>query len=146
MSNGKASRWTGGVTILTGLGHLPEYRASETEDTVVRLNLVKGTLDMMVLETLRRGPLHGYAIARRIKSGTENVFQIDEGALYPALHRLEERGWVEADWGISENNRRARFYQLTPAGRKALASQTRTWQRYVGAVAKLMHLEPGDVS
>lgn len=109
---------------------------------MAKLDLVKGTLDMMILKTLRRGAMHGYAIACWIKGATEDVFEIKEGALYPALHRLEERGWVEAEWGLSENNRRARYYQITPAGLKALAAETRTWQRCVDAVAKVLDLEP----
>ena len=90
--------------------------------------------------------MHGYAVARWIKEATENVFQIKEGALYPALHRLEERGWVEAEWGASGKNRQARFYQLTPAGRKALANEAGTWRRYIGAVAKVMDPSPEEGS
>lgn len=113
---------------------------------MTKLDLMKGTLDLLVLETLRRGPMHGYAIARSIKEVSQDVFQIEEGALYPALHRLEGRGWVEADWGVSERNRRARYYQLTPAGQRALAKEAETWRRYIGAVAKVMNPQPGESS
>jgi len=113
---------------------------------MAKMDLMKGTLDMLVLETLRHRPMHGYAVARSIKKATDDAFQIEEGALYPALHRLEQRGWVEAEWGASENNRRARFYQVTPAGRKALRTQAATWRRYVGAVAKVLDPSLGEIS
>ena len=111
-----------------------------------KMDLLQGTLDLLVLRTLRHGPMHGYAVARWIKRVTENVFQIEEGALYPALHRLEERGLIEAEWGVSENNRRARFYHLTSAGRKALGKETEAWSRYVGAMAKVMEVSAGGTS
>lgn len=113
---------------------------------MAKMDLMKGTLDMLVLETLRHRPMHGYAVARSIKQATEDVFQIEEGALYPALHRLEQRGWVEAEWGASENNRRARFYQVTPDGRRALRKQAEAWWRYVGTVAKVLDHSLGRVS
>jgi PadR family transcriptional regulator PadR len=108
---------------------------------MARIDLLQGTLDVLILKTLSWGPLHGYAIARFIKRATGEVLQIEEGALYPALHRMERRGWIESDWGVSENNRRAKYYQLKPKGRKALRDETSTWHRYVEAVGMLLQLE-----
>jgi transcriptional regulator len=105
------------------------------------LDLLRGTLDLLVLRTLSAGPLHGYAIAAAIKQRTDDAILVEEGALYPALHRLESRRWVAADWGYSDNNRKARYYGLTPAGRRQLRTQTSLWQRYVDAVAKVLASE-----
>lgn len=102
------------------------------------LEILQGTLDVLVLKTLSWGPRHGYAIARWIRETTEDVLQIEEGALYPALHRLERRGWVEAEWGLSENNRRARYYQLTAVGRRQLRAESADWARYSTAVSKVL--------
>jgi transcriptional regulator len=101
-------------------------------------DLLPGTLDMMVLKTLTRGTLHGYAIAQSLKLFSDDVVEVEEGSLYPALQRLELNGWVDAEWGVSSNNRRARFYNLTPAGRKALASETARYRRMTGAIARVM--------
>jgi transcriptional regulator len=101
-------------------------------------DLLPGTLDMMVLKTLTRGALHGYAIAQSLKQFSDDVLEVEEGSLYPALQRLELNGWVDAKWGVSSNNRRARFYSLTPAGRKALASETARYRRMTGAIARVM--------
>ncbi len=101
-------------------------------------DLLPGTLDMMVLKTLTRGTLHGYAIAQRLRQLSEDVLQVEEGSLYPALQRLELNGWVEAEWGQSANNRRARFYKLTAEGRKALASETARYRLMTGAIARVM--------
>ena len=98
------------------------------------LDLLKGTLDMLVLKALTWGPRHGYAVARWIEDATTGTLQIEEGALYHALHRLERRGRVTSEWGVSESNRRARYYTLTPAGRQQLVAQTATWTRYAEAV------------
>ena len=98
------------------------------------LDLLQGTLDLLVLRTLAWGPMHGYAVARLIKDRSANVFLIEEGALYPALHRLERKGWIASEWGVSENNRKAKFYQLTARGRGALRSEVAEWQRYTKAV------------
>jgi PadR family transcriptional regulator, regulatory protein PadR len=103
-------------------------------------DLLPGTLDMMVLKTLTRCPLHGYAIAQRLRDLSEEVLQVEEGSLYPALQRLELNGWIEGEWGLSTNNRRARFYRLTAAGRKALASETARYQQMSGAIARVMGL------
>jgi transcriptional regulator len=102
------------------------------------LDLLQGTLDLLVLRTLAWGPMHGYTVARLIKERSSGVFLVEEGALYPALHRLARKGWVESEWGISENNRKARFYQLTPAGRAALRAQVAEWNRYTQAVAGVL--------
>ena len=100
--------------------------------------LLRDTLDMLVLKTLTRGPMHGYAIAEHIEEKTDDVLRVEEGALYPALHRLELRGLVAAAWGISENNRRARYYKLTAAGRKQLSEESARWDRMTSAVARIM--------
>ncbi|HEX4005077.1 MAG TPA: PadR family transcriptional regulator [Acidobacteriaceae bacterium] len=97
-------------------------------------DLLQGTLDMLILKTLAPGQEHGWAIAQRIQQMSDNVLQIGQGSLYPALHRLEYRGWIRAEWGASENNRRARFYALTAAGRRQLDSEVKSWDRLAGAV------------
>jgi transcriptional regulator len=102
------------------------------------LDLLKGTLDVLVLKTLSWGPRHGYAVSRWIAETTDDALSVEEGALYTSLHRLEQRGLVEAEWGLSENNRRAKFYQLTPAGRAALRAQTARWTHYADAVFKVL--------
>ncbi|HTN89725.1 MAG TPA: PadR family transcriptional regulator, partial [Sorangium sp.] len=102
------------------------------------IDLLQGTLDLLVLKTLSWGPAHGYAIAQWIEQLTGQVLQVGEGSLYPALHRLEERGWVEAEWRRSENNRRAKFYRLTTLGRSRLRTEAVTWERFVDAVAKVL--------
>src|SRR5438105_802389 len=102
------------------------------------LDVLQGTLDLLVLRTLAMGPMHGYTVARLIKERSSGVFLVEEGALYPALHRLARKGWVESEWGVSENNRKARFYQLTPNGRAALRAQVAEWNRYTQAVAGVL--------
>ena len=110
----------------------PERRCA-----VGKLELLQGTLDGLILKTLSGGPLHGYAVARWIKDTSGDVFHIEEGALYPALHRMERKGWVESEWGLSDNNRRAKYYQLTEEGREALHSERAAWARYVEAVGRV---------
>ena len=110
--------------------------------TTHELDLLQGTLDVLVLRALSFGPLHGYAVARFIRDGSANTFRILDGALYTSLHRMEERGWVTSEWGISEKGKRAKFYQLTPAGRQALRAESATWDQYVQAVARVMTAEP----
>ena len=105
---------------------------------VAALDLLQGTLDLLVLRTLTSGPMHGYSVSRLIKERSKSVFLVEEGALYPALHRLERKGLVESEWGLSENNRRAKFYQLTAAGRAQLKSELAEWQRYTKAVAGVL--------
>ena len=97
-------------------------------------DLLQGTLDMLILRALANAPQHGWAIGQRIQQVSENVLQIGQGSLYPALHRLEYKGWIKAEWGASENNRRARFYSLTQAGRKQLVLERKNWQRLAGAI------------
>jgi len=105
---------------------------------VAALDLLQGTLDLLVLRTVASGPMHGYSVSRLIKERSKNVFLVEEGALYPALHRLERKGLVESEWGLSENNRKAKFYQLTAAGRAQLKSELAEWQRYTKAVAGVL--------
>jgi PadR family transcriptional regulator, regulatory protein PadR len=100
--------------------------------------LLRDTLDMLVLKTLTRGPMHGYAIAEYIEEATDDMLRVEEGALYPALHRLELRGWLAAEWGLSENNRRAKYYRLTAAGRKQLGEESAHWDRMAAAIARIM--------
>jgi len=100
--------------------------------------LVQGTLDMMILKTLARGPMHGYGIAQSIQQISEDVLRVEEGSLYPALHRLELDGVIDAEWGQSANNRRAKFYKLTPLGRKRLSQETIEWRRLAAAIARVM--------
>lgn len=102
------------------------------------LDLLQGTLDLLVLKTLSWGPMHGYSVARRIRERSQDVFLVEEGALYPALHRLERKGWIESAWGLSENNRKAKFYQLTPQGHAQLRAEVATWERYTRAVAGVL--------
>jgi PadR family transcriptional regulator, regulatory protein PadR len=97
-------------------------------------DILRGTLDLLVLEALSRGRAHGYGVARWIEFATDDALAVGEGTLYPALHRLEERGWIEAEWGVSENNRRAKYYALTAAGRRQLRVETANWRRYAAAV------------
>ena len=102
------------------------------------LDLLQGTLDLLVLKTLSWGPAHGYAVARWIEQLTGEVLRVGEGSLYPALHRLEERGWIASEWRLSEHKRRAKFYRLTPTGRRQLQAETATWGRFVDAVGKVL--------
>jgi PadR family transcriptional regulator, regulatory protein PadR len=102
------------------------------------IDLLQGTLDLLILKTLSWGPAHGYAVARWIEELTGEVLQIGEGSLYPALHRLEERGWIESEWQLSPNNRRAKFYRLTVQGRGQLRAEAATWGRFVEAVGKVL--------
>jgi len=99
----------------------------------------QGTLDMLVLRTLVLGPAHGHTIAHAIEHQSEDVLQIEHGSLYPALHRLEDRGWIASFWGTSENNRKAKYYRLTPIGRKQLASQTARWEQVVHAIGRILN-------
>jgi transcriptional regulator len=102
------------------------------------LELLQGTLDVLILKTLSWGPRHGYAVARWIRDTTDDVLRIEEGALYPALHRMQKRGWIEAEWGLSENNRRAKYYQLTAGGRAQLRAEASAWGQYSTAVSKVL--------
>ena len=97
-------------------------------------DLLQGTLDLMILKTLSLGPDHGWGVSQRIQQMSRNLFEVNQGSLYPALHRLEDQGWIESEWGVSENNRRAKFYRLTPAGRKQLVRETETWEQFAQGV------------
>ena len=101
-------------------------------------DLLQGTLALLVLHTLARGPLHGYGITLHIQMVSKDFLRVEEGSLYPALHRMEQDGWVSAEWGLSENNRRARYYQLTAKGRKQLAEEEKNWERLTQAVAQVL--------
>lgn len=106
-----------------------------------RVDLLQGTLDMLVLKTLSRGgPMHGYAVARWIHETTGDALRLEEGTLYPALYRMERKGWIASKWGLSENNRRARYYRLTPAGRKQLEVESRAWAGISEAIGKIMQI------
>ena len=105
-------------------------------------DLLQGTLGILVLKALLSGPSHGYGIARWVESTTDDVLHVEEGSLYPALRRLEDRGWVHSEWGLSENNRRARFYTITAAGRAHLRSEAALWVRYAGAVTQVLRAAP----
>jgi PadR family transcriptional regulator PadR len=103
-----------------------------------RNDLLQGTLALLVLKTLARGPLHGYGITLHIQMVSKDILRVEEGSLYPALHRMEQDGWVSAEWGSSENNRRARYYRLTARGRKQLAEEEKNWERLTEAVAHVL--------
>ncbi len=105
-------------------------------------DLLQGTLAILILKALLGGPLHGYGIARWIEETTGDVLRIEEGSLYPALRRLEDRGWVESEWGLSENNRRARYYQITRAGRAHLRAEAELWLRFATAVTRVLRVRP----
>jgi PadR family transcriptional regulator PadR len=108
-------------------------------------DLLQGTLGILILKSLLLGPAHGYAVSRWIEDATGDVLRIEEGSLYPALRRLEDRGWVASEWGLSENNRRARFYTITSAGRKHLRSEASVWLRYSQAVTRVLRTDPAVV-
>jgi PadR family transcriptional regulator, regulatory protein PadR len=109
-----------------------------TKQEKERIELLQGTLDMLILRTLRIGPSHGHAIAKAIEQGSDDVLLVEQGSLYPALHRLIKRGWITFEDGTSENNRRAKFYRLTPLGRKQLDIETSRWDKMSAAIARIM--------
>lgn len=110
--------------------------------TTGKADVLQGTLDLLVLKTLDTlGPLHGFGIARRLQQVSDDMLQLNQGTLYPALMRLEQRAWIRSKWGTSENNRRARFYSLTPAGKKQLVREAETWQRMSAMIARLLALQ-----
>ena len=112
-----------------------------TVDIMTRIpDLLPGTLDLLILRTLQRDTLHGWAISERIQDVSEDVLQINQGSLYPALHRLEHQGWIEAEWKVSELGRRAKYYHLTPAGRRQLTVEARDWEQMSNAIARVMKL------
>jgi PadR family transcriptional regulator, regulatory protein PadR len=111
-----------------------------------RAELLQGTLDMLILKSLAGGPRHGYGVARWIQSTTRDVLMVEEGSLYPALHRMERRGWIKAEWGQSESNRRAKYYRLTRSGRAQLRREVDAWERLVQAVSLVLRTAGGEVS
>ena len=111
---------------------------SKSQNDAERLEILQGTLDMLILKTLRWGPIHGHGIAHAIERTSEDVLKIEHGSLYPALQRLLQEGWIAAEWGTSENNRRARFYRLTRAGKKQLIAERSKWERFAQAIARIM--------
>jgi PadR family transcriptional regulator, regulatory protein PadR len=118
-----------------------ELRKAQKE----RMELLQGTLDLLILRTLLLGPTHGHAIAKAIEFNSDEVLQVEQGSLYPALHRLIKRGWISAEKGTSENNRRAKFYKLTAKGRRQLAVETGKWDRIAGAIARILRpVEQGE--
>jgi len=106
--------------------------------TKAKADLLQGTLDMLILKTLESGASHGWGISQRIQEISDEVLQVNQGSLYPALHRLEQQGWIQAEWGTSKNNRRAKYYSLTGGGETQLAEETEHWERLSGAVARVM--------
>lgn len=112
-----------------------------TQETEGRLELLQGTLDLLILRTLIFGSQHGQGIARAIQQTSDKELLVEHGALYPALQRLEERGWISAKWGVSTNNRKARFYSLTSAGRKQLGKETTKWKRFAAAIGRILEAE-----
>jgi PadR family transcriptional regulator len=106
--------------------------------TAQSLDLLQGTLDLIVLKSLSWGPMHGFGLARWIQSTTNDLLQVEEGSLYPALYRMENRGWIKAQWALTENGRRAKYYKLTAAGRKQLAAEAKSWEQITGAIGKIM--------
>jgi transcriptional regulator len=111
-------------------------------DEVKRAEVLQGTLDLMILKTLHAlGPLHGFGIARRIEQVSEDVLQLNEGTVYTSLLRLQQQGWIDSDWGTSENNRKARFYSITKSGRKQLVRETENWNRISGVIGRVLSLE-----
>jgi transcriptional regulator len=111
---------------------MPDYKSE----------LLQGTLDLLILRTLSGGPMHGWGLAQRIQLLSRDVLTVNQGSLYPALHRLEHQGWIDAEWGVSENNRQARFYRLTREGRKQLADETENWARFTSAVSLVLKAHP----
>lgn len=105
-----------------------------------RTDLLQGTLDMLILKTLALGPQHGWGISQRIQQVSKDVLQVNQGSLYPALHRLELQGWIAAEWGVSDTNRQARFYRLTRTGQRQLETETANWERITEAVARVMSM------
>ena len=105
------------------------------------MNLLQGTLDLLVLKALTFGTRHGYAVARWVRDTTDGTLDVEEGALYTSLHRMERRGWLESEWGVSENNRRAKYYSLTEAGRQQLRTESSAWTRYAEAVFKVLRAQ-----
>jgi PadR family transcriptional regulator, regulatory protein PadR len=111
---------------------------------IEKSDLLQGTLDMLILKIVTLGPIHGYGISQRLRQISKEVLLVQQGSLYPALHRLEKRGWLKAEWGTSENGREAKFYKLSPMGQKQLESEQSNWNRLAGAVADILQTEPAQ--
>lgn len=124
------------LDILLEEAYAPPRMSTDQEKD--RVELLQGTLDLLILRTLQLGPIHGHAIAKAIERNSEDVLQVEQGSLYPALHRLIKRGWISAEEGTSENNRRAKYYQLTPIGRKQLAVETTKWDKLARAIGRIL--------
>jgi PadR family transcriptional regulator, regulatory protein PadR len=120
---------------------LPRMSTKEQKD---RIELLQGTLDLLILRTLLLGPAHGHAVAKAIEFNSDDVLQVEQGSLYPALHRLIKRGWISVEEGTSENNRRAKFYRLTAKGRRQLAVETNKWEKLTGAIARILRPAPQE--
>lgn len=138
MSSGvvKLSPFRSRTPISFPLSVLLERRVADRD-----VDLIQGTLNVLILKTLSWGPTNGYAIAQWVRQTTTGEIELEEGALYPALHRMEHRGWIAAEWGVSKNNRRAKYYRLTPLGRRMLRARTESWERLVNAVGKVLSAE-----
>jgi PadR family transcriptional regulator PadR len=119
-------------------GAVPTARSAMPKPKADRNELLQGTLDLLVLKTVARGPEHGWGIAQRIRQISGEIFQVNQGSLYPALHRLEERGWVASEWGVSDANRQAKFYRLTRAGERQLARETENWAELASGMARIL--------
>ena len=117
---------------------MSNLNSMEKQDS--RIDLLQGTLDLLILRTLRSGSMHGWSISERIQQISEEVLRVNQGSLYPALHRLEHRGWIKAEWATSELGRRARFYRLTPAGRKQLELEQANWNRLTAAIGRILEM------
>jgi PadR family transcriptional regulator, regulatory protein PadR len=115
-----------------------EFQGEQADVEKTRLELIRGTLDILILKSLMWGPLHGYAVTSLIRRQSDDALLVEEGTLYPALWRLESKGLVESEWGLSNNNRKAKYYKLTSEGRRHLRAETRTWEAYAAAVAKIL--------
>ena len=111
-----------------------------------RAEMLQGTLDLLILKALSLGPMHGWGVSQRIQQFSSDVLQVNQGSLYPALHRLEHRGWITSEWGRSENNRRAKFYRLSPAGSRQLGEERKDWRRFVEAVDAVLHVSPDEAT
>ena len=137
-------RSTGLTLSLDNLGkelyfhHLRHDGTTQDTMTKVRTDLMQGTLELLILKTLSRDPMHGYGIAQRIHEAVDDLLKVEDGSLYPALYRMEERGWIASEWGVSDNNRRAKFYRLTKAGHRRLEGERANWERVSQAVTRIL--------
>lgn len=120
------------------IGDRPAVQFRDPTLAYTTLTLLQGTVDLLILRALQHGPTHGYAVSRWVRERTDGVLSMEDAALYQALHRLEAKGWVESEWGLSENNRRAKYYELTTEGRRQLRSEVSAWKRYAEAVFKVI--------